>query len=111
MLNHRDIAIAKGMLRRGDNVDDIASYLGTNKYNIELVKTGERGDWIQPVPKHHLPAKGSRVFSRKQSQMIREKLHDMETISTLKALRSVIDVVIKEIETAPETGEVLDKMH
>lgn len=98
MLNHRDIAIAKGMLRRGDRVDDIASFLGTNKQDVELVKTGERGDWIMPTPKHQLPAQGSRIFSRKRACQLREKLKDMETVETLKALKNIIDVMIKELE-------------
>jgi hypothetical protein len=109
MLNHRDIAIAKGMLRRGDNIDDVASFLGTNRQDVELVKIGERGDWIMPAPRHKLPGQGARIFSREKAKQIRVALQDMETIETLRALQSIIDVMIRELETAPETGEVFDR--
>lgn len=105
MLNHRDIAVAKGMLRRGDRIEDIASFLGASQFDVTLVKDGERGDWIMPAPAHKLPAQGSRLFSRKQACQIRNSLKDMETIETLRALQSIIEVMIKELEAPDNAGE------
>lgn len=57
-LTNEDIAIAKGMLQRGDRQQDIAAYLSCNSGRIAEISTGARCPDVQPHSDSDLPPPG-----------------------------------------------------
>jgi hypothetical protein len=57
-LDHNDVPIILGMLKRGDRDHDIAAWFGVNQGRIKDAKDGKYGSG-QPAPSHTLPPKGA----------------------------------------------------
>lgn len=55
MLSKDQIAIAKGMLNRGDKQHSIAAYFGVNGGRIAEINNGKIGASVQPAPANELP--------------------------------------------------------
>jgi hypothetical protein len=89
-LTGAEIAIAKGMLLRGDKQHDIAAYFGVNSARINDIYQHTRGIGVgvDPAPEHDLPPPGPYLAGR---SAIRAR-------ETLKALRDLIDGVLSDID-------------
>lgn len=88
-LTNREIAVIKGMLARGDKQHDIAAYFGINGGRIAEINTGQYPDSIHiEAETQHLPPAGPRLSGRSAQR----------ALSTLHALRELIDESIAEIE-------------
>lgn len=89
-LNHREIAIIKGMLTRGDKQHDIAAYFGINGGRIAEVKTGQNVDavGVEPMPENQLPPAGPVMAGRSA----------LRARDTLMAARELIDEALKDID-------------
>jgi len=87
-LSDYEIAIAKGMLSRGDRQHDIAAYFGVNGGRIGEISTGQRGYGIDEAPVADLPPPGPYMAGR---SAIRAR-------ETLVALRELIDEAINDID-------------
>lgn len=57
-LTSADVAIAKGMLDRGDRQHDIAAWFGVNGGRIGEIATGYRFHWVEAAPAEDLPPPG-----------------------------------------------------
>lgn len=55
MLSANEIALAKGMLRRGDKQQDIAAHLRVNSGRIAEINNGKLGADVRPAPLERLP--------------------------------------------------------
>jgi hypothetical protein len=49
-LSEEDVAIAKGMLARGDRQHDIAAWFGVNGGRIAELSSGKAFWWVRPAP-------------------------------------------------------------
>jgi hypothetical protein len=58
ILTAEDVAIAKGMLARGDRQHDIAAWFGVNGGRIAEIATGARYDWVAQADEYELPPRG-----------------------------------------------------
>lgn len=97
-LSDQEIAIAKGMLARGDRQHDIAAYFGENGGRIGEISTGKRGAHVAAAPQDGLPPPGPYMAGRSA----------LRARDTLVALRGLVDEAIADIdlyEQAPERGE------
>lgn len=94
-----EIAIIKGMLKRGDRQSDIAAYFGINSGRISEINTGVRGHDVWAADESELPEPGPYFISGRSSIKAKE---------TLTALRDLIDQTLEEITaweaTAKEGG-------
>lgn len=52
-----DVSMIRGMLNRGDKMQDIAAFFGINQARIHEVKDGKYGNY-SPAPMGELPPKG-----------------------------------------------------
>lgn len=87
-LTDAEIAIAKGMLARGDRQHDIAAWFGENGGRIAEISTGQRGAHVAAAPANQLPPAGPYMAGRSS----------LKARETLKALRDLIDETIAEID-------------
>lgn len=87
-LTNHEIAIAKGMLLRGDRQHDIAAYFGINGGRIGEINTNQRGAGIKPAPPETLPPAGPYMAGRSA----------LRARDTLVALRELIDEAIGDID-------------
>jgi hypothetical protein len=87
-LNDGEIAIAKGMLVRGDRQHDIAAYFGVNGGRIAEISTGQRGQTVTAAAQEELPPAGPYMAGRSA----------LRARDTLIALRELIDDAIGEID-------------
>lgn len=94
-LNSGEIAIVKGMLKRGDRQSDIAAYFGINSGRISEINNDLRGAEIKPADQDELPAPGPYFVSA------RATLHAKQTLT---ALRDLIDQTLQEIDAWENTS-------
>lgn len=92
-LTEPEIAIAKGMLSRGDAQHHIAAYFGVNSARINDLKKGTVGSHISLAPATDLPPPGPYMAGRSA----------LRARETLKALRDLIDDAIKDIDLYEQT--------
>lgn len=83
-----EIAIAKGMILRGDRQHDIAAYFGENGGRIGEISTGQRGPGVAAAPQDQLPPAGPYMAGRSA----------LRARDTLVALRELIDETINDID-------------
>jgi hypothetical protein len=57
-LDHETAATMKGMLARGDRVEDIAVWFGLSVRVVHSVQSGAVHPFLAPAPKHALPPPG-----------------------------------------------------
>lgn len=97
MLSKSEVAIVTGMLARGDKQHDIAAYFGVNGGRIGEINTGHRGIGvgIDPAPPEELPPAGPVMAGRSA----------VRALSTLRALRDLIDDAIVDIEQFEKAKE------
>lgn len=86
-LSEQEIALAKGMIARGDRQHDIAAWFGENGGRIGEISTGQRGAGIDPAPLDQLPPPGPYMAGRSA----------LRARDTLIALRELIDAAIADI--------------
>lgn len=86
-LNNREMAIAKGMLLRGDKQHHIAAYFGVNGGRIADLSTGKQGAEVSAAPADELPPAGPYMAGRSA----------LRARDTLIALRDLINDAIDEI--------------
>lgn len=94
-LDDREIAIAKGMLVRGDRQHDIAAYFGVNGGRIGEISKGARGAGVTAAAAKDLPPAGPYMAGRSA----------LRARETLIALRELIDDAIKDIDLYEKTVE------
>jgi hypothetical protein len=96
-LNDSEIAIVKGMIKRGDRQHDIAAYFGVNGGRIGEISTGKRGIGIgvDAAAADQLPPAGPYMAGRSA----------LRARDTLVALRELIDGAIKDIDLYEESNE------
>lgn len=94
-LNNREIAIVKGMLKRGDKQHDIAAYFGVNGGRIAEIKSGFNGDGVPAADAAFLPPRGPYLAGRSA----------LRARDTLIAMRDQIDEALKEIDMFEATDE------
>lgn len=89
-LTHREISIVLGMLALGDKQQDIAAYFGENQARVNEIKAGTYTGSAdaEPAPLDQLPPAGPRLSGRSAQR----------ALSSLHALRELIDETIAEIE-------------
>lgn len=87
-LTDQEIAIAKGMLARGDRQHDIAAYFGENGGRIGEISTGKRGPHVAMASADSLPPPGPYLAGRSA----------LRARDTLVALRGLIDEAIADID-------------
>lgn len=58
-IDERDVALIRGMLKRGDRHHDIAAFFGLNQGRIAEVKDGTRFPDVPPASSDDLPPKGA----------------------------------------------------
>lgn len=58
MLEAQQVALIKGMLKRGDRQSDIAAYFGVNSGRIAEINTGERAAEVLAAAEYELPEPG-----------------------------------------------------
>lgn len=63
-LDRREIAIVKGMLRRGDLQHHIAAYFGINSGRIAEINTGQTGADVEAATPDRLPPPGPYLTGR-----------------------------------------------
>jgi len=102
--SRQDIAIVKGMIRRGDRQSDIAAYFGTNGGRISEINTGNaklgaRSINIKPASESRLPPAGPYLAGR-------SALHARET---LLALKEIIEKALVEIELFEQLKKLDDE--
>jgi hypothetical protein len=86
-LNDTEIAIAKGMLKRGDAQHHVAAYFGVNQARINDIFNDKVGAHIG-ARAEDLPPAGPYMAGRSS----------LKARETLKALRDLIDETIAEID-------------
>ena len=69
-MSDHDIAVAKGMLARGDKQQDIAAWFGTNSGRIAEINTGARGAGVEPIGREYLPPPGPYSAARREPRDI-----------------------------------------
>jgi hypothetical protein len=87
-LNDREIAIAKGMLKRGDRQHDIAAYFGVNGGRIAEIKSRHRGEGVHAADERFLPPAGPYLAGRSA----------LRARDTLIAMRDLIEGVLEDID-------------
>jgi hypothetical protein len=90
-LRNGDIALIKGMLKRGDRQSDIAAWFGVNGGRIAEINTGQRRPEVKTAKPEELPY----VMSGRSALKAKE---------TLLALRGLIDETLAEIESWDRHG-------
>ena len=95
-LSSGEIAIVKGMLKRGDRQSDIAAYFGINSGRISEINNDLRGAEVTAADASELPEPGPYFVSA------RAALH---TKQTLTALRDLIDQTLEEITVFETTAK------
>lgn len=100
-LSNSEIAIVKGMIKRGDRQHDIAAYFGVNGGRIGEINVGYRGigDGIEAAPEDRLPPPGPYMAGRSA----------LKARETLTALRELIDETIAEIDLYESGAEAGDR--
>lgn len=88
-LNEKEIAIVKGMLKRGDRQHDIAAFFGINGGRVAEIHTGLRGREVREAPQDDLPPTGPYMAGRSA----------LRARETLLALRELIDDALTDIDT------------
>lgn len=97
-LNNREIAIVKGMLKRGDRQHDIAAYFGINGGRVAEINTGATGSDVTPADERFLPPQGPYLAGRSA----------LRARDTLIALRDLVDGALADIDLF-ETGDADEK--
>jgi uncharacterized protein YjiS (DUF1127 family) len=87
-LNHREIAIVKGMLERGDRQHDIAAYFGVNAGRVAEIKTSATGSDIRAAAPAELPPPRPYMAGRSA----------LRARDTLIALRELVDEALRDID-------------
>ena len=80
-LTEDDIALAKGMLDRGDRQHDIAAFFGVNGGRIAEIATGQKHTLVEPAPEADLPPPGPYPTGRER----------LEAVAALQAARYVLE--------------------
>lgn len=105
--NEADVAIAKGMLLRGDPNHDVSAWFGLNPGRVANIKSGkaEGAKWkhVQPAPPHELPPPGPySYFSRpgttneEQTQQALARIH-MDMAQDRATLREALATIREEL--------------
>ncbi|MFL5063427.1 MAG: hypothetical protein ACJ8FU_08410 [Xanthobacteraceae bacterium] len=87
-LDDADVALVKGMLKRGDRQSDIATWFGCNSGRVAEINTGKRSPEIRAAPLGQLPPPGPYQISARSA---------LKTAATLEALRDLIDQTLAEV--------------
>jgi len=88
-LDHQDVRIIKGMLKRGDKQQWIVAWFGgeQNSGRIADINTGKTWPEVQPAPPEQLPPPGPYMGARSAAR----------ALQTLEALRELVDGAIHDI--------------
>ncbi len=87
-LDRADVAVVKGMLKRGDRQSDIAAFFGVNGGRIAEINKGHKWYEVTAAEPYQLPPPGPYLAGR-------SALHARDT---LIALRGLIDDALKSID-------------
>ena len=82
-----DVALIKGMLKRGDKQSDIAAWFGTNGGRISEINTEQKWKEVKAAPEKDLPPPGPYMAHRSA----------YKAKQTLTALRDLVDQTLAEI--------------
>lgn len=92
-LTNHDVAIALGMLARGDKQHDVAAYFGENQARIVEAEKGSHGQ-IAPAPAAQLPPKGAPGPKGRRIRASAEKALDALNAGDAAGAKKVIEDAI-----------------
>lgn len=87
-LDRADVAVVKGMLKRGDRQSDIAAFFGVNGGRIAEINKGHKWHEVSAAELHQLPPAGPYLAGRSA----------LKARDTLIALRSLVDDALRNID-------------
>jgi hypothetical protein len=93
-LDHQDIRLIKGMLKRGDKQSDIASFFGCNGGRIAEINTGQKHAEVGTASPEELPPPGPYMAARSA----------YKAVQTLEALRDLVDDALKDVRKWERTN-------
>ncbi len=89
-LDHQDVRLVKGMLKRGDTQQSIAAWFGgeVNSGRVAEINTGQKHAEVSTASPEELPPPGPYMGARSAQK----------AVQTLEALRDLIDQSLQDVK-------------
>ena len=111
-LTAEDAAIIKGMIRRGDKVQDIAAFFGVNSRAVSNIRSGQKFAKVPAHPSVGLPPPGPYIvdesFVRFYKAMTR--VNELWEQGQMKAAKSLFEQALKTPVRVPEQSSMEDML-